>query len=80
MLHTTPQNLNAVCRKYTSKSASEHITNQMMLEAKRYILHTDMNIGEIADALHFNDASYFVKFFKKQARVTPFQFREKHFQ
>lgn len=80
LLHTTPQNLNAACRKYTSKSASEHIADQMLLEAKRYILHTDMNIGEIADMLHFNDASYFVKFFKKQEGTTPFQFREKHFQ
>ncbi|MDR7129767.1 AraC-like DNA-binding protein [Algoriphagus sp. 4150] len=80
LLHTTPQNLNAACRKHTSKSASEHIVDQMILEAKRYILHTDLNIGEITDALHFNDSSYFVKFFKKQEGITPFQFREKYFQ
>ncbi len=80
MLHTSPQNLNASCRKYTAKSASEHIAAQLLTEAKRHILHTDKTITEIAHLLHFNDASYFVKFFKKQAGVTPLKFRESHFQ
>lgn len=80
LLNTSPQNLNAACRKFTGKSAGDHITDQLLLEAKRYILHTDMNIGEIADTLRFNDASYFVKFFKRHQDVTPLQFRESYFQ
>lgn len=80
LLHTTPQNLNAACRKYLAKSAGEIIAAQLILEAKRYILHTEKTIGEIAHILHFNDASYFVRFFKKHASLTPGQFREKHFQ
>ena len=80
LLNTTPQNLNAVCRKHSGKSASEHITSQLILEAKRYILHTENTINEIAYTLFFNDPSNFVKFFKKQENLTPLQFREKHFQ
>ncbi len=80
LLNTTPQNLNATCRKCSDRSAGVHIAVQLLLEAKRYILHTDKTISEIADTLHFNDASYFVKFFKKHEGVTPLQFREKHFQ
>ena len=80
LLHTSPQNLNAACRRYTDKSAAEHIAAQLLLEAKRYILHTEKQINEIAYALHFNDPSYFIKFFKKHTGLTPGQFRQQHFQ
>ncbi|WP_236977327.1 helix-turn-helix domain-containing protein [Membranihabitans maritimus] len=79
LLHITPQNLNAVCKKNSVYSASEHIAHQLNLEAKRYILHTDKSINEIADLLYFNDSSYFIKFFKKREGCTPGQFRERHF-
>jgi AraC-like DNA-binding protein len=80
LLCITPQNLNAICRKQTGKSASEIITNQLLLEAKRYILHTDNTINEIAEILSFSDASNFVKFFKKHQNITPIHFRDKYFQ
>ncbi|HAM97722.1 MAG TPA: DNA-binding protein [Marinilabiliales bacterium] len=80
LLNTTPQNLNTVCRKHSGKSASEHITFQLLLEAKRYILHTENTINEIAYTLSFNDPSNFVKFFRKHENLTPVQFREKYFQ
>jgi AraC-like DNA-binding protein len=79
LLHTSPQNLNQTCRKKIGKSAGELISDQLLLEAKRNILHTDQNINEIADHLHFNDASYFVKFFKKHMGETPHQYRARYF-
>lgn len=79
MLQTSPQNLNQACKKKTGKTASEHINAQLILEAKRNILHTDQNINQIADLLQFNDASYFVKFFKKHTGETPHQFRGRYF-
>ncbi len=79
-LHTSPQNLNAACRKYTGKSAGEHIAAQRLLEAKRFILHTEKNVTEISYSLNFNDASYFIKFFKKHTGLTPGQFRRRYFQ
>lgn len=80
LLNITPQNLNVICRKQAGKSASEIITNQLLLEAKRYILHTDNTINEIAEVLSFTDTSNFVKFFKKHENLTPIQFRDKYFQ
>jgi len=80
LLNTTPQNLNAICRKHSGKSASEHVASQLLLEAKRYILHTENTINEIAYTLSFNDPSNFVKFFRKHENLTPVQFREKYFQ
>lgn len=80
LLNITPQNLNTICRKQIGKSASEIITNQLLLEAKRYILHTDNTINEIAEILSFTDTSNFVKFFKKHENLTPIQFRDKYLQ
>lgn len=80
LLHTTPQNLNASCRKNSSLSANEWINDQLILESKRYLLHTDHTVGEISALMHFNDASYFVKFFKKHVETTPNQYRLQYFQ
>ncbi len=79
-LHTTPQNINALCRKYNKASAGELISSQLILEAKRYLLHTDNTIFEIADALGFDDVSNFIKFFKRIEKITPKQFKVQHFQ
>jgi AraC-like DNA-binding protein len=79
-LHTTRQQLNIICRRNSGKSASDHITEQMLLEAKRYILHTEKSMSEIAHVLNFNDTSYFIRFFKRHEKVTPLQFRAQHFQ
>ncbi|MGY6521942.1 MAG: AraC family transcriptional regulator [Mongoliitalea sp.] len=79
LLQTTPQNLNQSCKKKTGKTASEHISAQLILEAKRNILHTEQNINQIADLLQFNDSSYFVKYFKKHTGETPHQFRGRYF-
>lgn len=80
LLNTTPQNLNAVCLKQSGRNASEIIASRLLLEAKRYILHTDNTINEIAEMLNFSDTSNFVKFFKKAENATPIQFRDKYFQ
>ncbi len=79
-LHTTPQNINALCRKYSGTNASNLITQQLMLEIKRYLLHTDNTIIEIAEIVGFEDVSNFVKYFKKQEGITPKQFRLQYFQ
>ncbi len=74
-LNTSPQNLNQSCKKKLGKTASQLIKEQLILEAKRNLLHTEQNINQIADYLQFNDASYFIKFFKKHTGETPFQFK-----
>ncbi len=78
LLNTTTQSINAACAKYSKKSACEHIAYHLMLEAKRYILHTDNTMNEIAHLLSFSDASYFGRFFKCHEGITPLQFRAKY--
>ncbi|MBT1686857.1 AraC family transcriptional regulator [Dawidia soli] len=76
----SPQNLNAICRKVSGKSASELITEQVILEAKRFLIHSDKTISEIAFALNFTDPSHFIKYFKKTVGKTPQAFRSRYFQ
>jgi len=79
-LCTTSQNLNAVCKKAIGKNAHEIINEQLLLEAKRLLLHTDKTVNEIAYELNFTDDSNFVKFFKSSCNVTPHQFKARCFQ
>jgi AraC family transcriptional activator of pobA len=79
-LHTTPQNLNAACRKAVNQSASEILDEFIIHEACRLLLYTDNHVSEIAYQLSFKDPSYFVKFFKKYRHATPEEFRKRNFQ
>lgn len=74
-LHTTPQNLNAICRKMLSQSATEVIAEHIISEAKRQLIYTEGSVSEIAYSLNFNDTSHFVKYFKRHIGVTPQIFR-----
>jgi len=74
-LHTSPQNLNRLCRKNTGQSASQMLALHIVQEAKRLLRYTDNSIAEIAFALDFSDASHFVKYFKRHTGQTPKAFR-----
>ena len=74
-LHTSPQNLNSACYKAVSQPASEILAGFILNEAKRLLLYTDKSVSEISFKLNFNDASHFVKYFKKFTTNTPKSFR-----
>ena len=52
------------------------INDRIILEAKRMVRYTNMMIKEIAAELGYDDASYFVKLFKRQTGHLPSDFRE----
>lgn len=74
-INTSPQNLNAACRKAANKSASEILAEFITSEAKRLLLYTNMSVSEISFALGFTDSSHFVKYFKRFTGQTPQLFR-----
>jgi len=57
-------------------SAGELIRDRIILEAKRLLVNAKMSVSEIAHELNFVDNSYFSRFFKKYAGVTPEVFRK----
>ncbi|MBJ7879935.1 helix-turn-helix domain-containing protein [Gelidibacter salicanalis] len=76
ILNTSPQNLNASCRKENNQSAAEVISEYTINEAKRLLLYTTLNISEISFKLNFSDNSHFTKYFKKYTGNTPTAFRD----
>ena len=60
----------------SGKTPLAFINNRIVLEAKRLLRFTDMMVKEIANYLGFEDPSYFVKFFKREVRMSPTEFRE----
>lgn len=76
LLNTTPQNLNAVCRKSVGQSAAFVLAGEIIGEAKRLLFYTDNTVAEISFMLHFNDPSHFVKYFRRFTGSTPQAFRK----
>lgn len=76
LLGITAAHLNSVCRLIASRSALELIHDRILLEAKRNLIYTSMNISVIAYALGFTDPAYFTRFFKRQVGVSPKSFRQ----
>lgn len=70
--------LNDVVKETTGHSASELIQNRLLIEAKAMLLQTELTISEIAAKLHFNDNSYFCRFFKRHTGESPQEFRKTH--
>lgn len=74
-LNTSPQNLNAICRRAANVSAADVLSEFMISEAKRLLIYTDKTISEIGFLLSFNDSSHFIKYFKRFTGKTPKIFR-----
>jgi len=76
-LHVHANYLNGVVKQLTGKTASSFIQDKLMLEAKSYLMHTNLQVAEIAFKLGFDNSPYFNRFFKKNAEITPMAFRKK---
>ncbi|MBS1528195.1 MAG: helix-turn-helix domain-containing protein, partial [Bacteroidetes bacterium] len=75
LLHTTPQNLNAACRKHAGMAAGDVIAVYINQEARRLLLYTSMAVSGIAFQLDFSDPSHFIRYFKRHNGATPQQYR-----
>lgn len=75
-LHVSTNHLNAVLQKETGFSVSYWLTQALLLEAKRLLVYSTLDVKEIAATLGYTDYAYFSRFFKKQAGVSPRAFRQ----
>ena len=76
MLNITPKNLHKKIKIISDKTPNELIKNRLLLEAKRYLAHTDLSSKEIAYKLGYDDEAYFSRFFNKHSGSSPIQFRK----
>ena len=76
MVNISPFQLNSITKSLLGRTVSELIDDQILLEAKRYLLGTRSQVSEIAFQLGYMDVSYFIRFFKKRMGVTPEAYRK----
>jgi AraC-like DNA-binding protein len=78
-LGCTVKSLSRATLGATGTSAKQYIAARINLEAKRLLTHTQMPISAIAERLGFDEATNFVKFFKRDCGLPPSEFRKQHY-
>lgn len=68
--------LNDICNAVFGQPPKKIITERLLLEAKRLLQHSNMNVKEIAFDLMFQEPTNFIRFFINGAGMTPKEYRE----
>lgn len=78
VMEISPKHLNRIIQTVVQKTATEVITERVILEAKRMLMYLDESLVEIAFRLGYEEYSYFVRVFRKGSGMTPTQFIKKY--
>ncbi|WP_312902579.1 helix-turn-helix transcriptional regulator [Chryseobacterium taichungense] len=73
-MNISPKHLNRIIQTVVQKTATDLITERVILEAKRMLIYLDESLVEIAFRLGYEEYSYFVRVFRKSSGMTPTQF------
>lgn len=73
---TSSSYLSRMFKEVVGKTINTIIIEKKIEKAKEYLLHTDMKVYEIAEALGFEGTNYFSYFFKKYTNVSPKDYKE----
>ncbi len=77
-LNISTSYLNECINNTTGYSASQHIQDRIILEAKRLLYHSDKSVKEIAFELGYSDYPYFTRLFAKSTGMSALSFRSKN--
>ena len=77
-LGCTQRQLNQILRNLIDQTARDFIIDRVLLEAKRILSFSDLNIKTIAIKLGYDNPFYFSRLFKKRLGLSPEEFRAKH--
>lgn len=70
--------LNEVVKQVTGMSTALYIKNEIVLQAKRMLVNTNLSVKQIANDIGFDDCAYFSRLFSKTTGVSPQLFRHKY--
>ena len=70
--------LSTVFGKKTGLTPIAYLQNIRIEQAKRLLLHSKLNVEEIAYQTGFSDNAYFIKVFKRVVGQTPSSFRREN--
>lgn len=74
-LALTAGHLTTVVRRRTGRTVQQWITQRRLQEARTLLAETDLTVAAISRRVGYPDASYFIKRFRAEHRVTPARWR-----
>ncbi len=75
-LGVSASHLHELVKDATGLTPIAIIQREVILEAKRQLIHTTRQVADIAQSLSFKDASYFGRYFRRNTKMTPGKFRQ----
>jgi AraC-like DNA-binding protein len=76
LLNKSPKTISNIFSKIGSKTPMQYLQNRKMIEARRLLHFTNMQIKEIAYEIGYDDVQTFSRFFKKQESISPSEFKK----
>ncbi|MBM7770143.1 AraC-like DNA-binding protein [Actinokineospora baliensis] len=73
----TPGYLTEAVKAATGRTPSELVRQSRAAEAKRLLARTDLTVRQVGARIGFADAAYFCRFFRREAGVSPGDFRRR---
>lgn len=74
----SPRTITRACQIATGRTAKGVLTERLVLEAKRLLVHTAAPASTISGRLGFSEPTNFTKFFARHTGQTPSAFRREH--
>ena len=75
LINKSPKTLSNIFQKHSSKSPLQFIQNRKILESKRLLGYSDLQVQEIGYQVGYDDVQSFSRFFKKQTGHSPISYR-----
>ncbi|TGV01108.1 AraC family transcriptional regulator [Flavivirga rizhaonensis] len=77
-LNITSKHLNRIVKATLGKTTTDLITERVILESKRLIVHSKNSLSTISEILGYQDYAYFSKVFKQKTNSTPLDFKKSY--
>lgn len=78
LLNISTVYLNEVIKKICGMSVSAYIKKEIVIQAKRFLVHSHLSIKEIAVQLGIDDHAYFSRLFTQATGLSPTAFRKQN--
>ena len=77
LLHITPKYLSAICKRVSGKTPLRWITESVMQDCYMLLKDSELSVKIISNRLGFPNPSFFGKYFREEAGMTPVEYRNK---
>ncbi|MBL4559957.1 MAG: AraC family transcriptional regulator [Labilibaculum sp.] len=77
-LNVSIKHLNRIVKSTLDKTTTDLITERVLLESKRLMVHSNNSLSTIAEILGYEDYAYFSKVFKSKTNITPLNFKKSY--